>query len=93
MSVIEISRAHTMGVEGARKTADELAVSLSDHFSMNYRWEGDVLKFKRSGVTGQLEVDDEHVHIKLQLGFMVRPFKDRIEREIHDHLDGMDGFS
>ena len=93
MSVIEISRAHTMGADGAKKTADELATGLSNRFGMDYSWQQDVLKFRRSGVKGQLEVDDEHIHIKLELGFMVRPFKARIEQEIHNHLDGMEGIS
>jgi putative polyhydroxyalkanoate system protein len=91
MSVIEITRAHTMGATGAKTTADELAVGLSERFGVDYRWQDDILKFRRPGVKGQLEVDDEHIHIKLELGFMVRPFKDRIEREIHNHLDNMEG--
>ena len=91
MSVIEISRTHTMGCDNAKKTADELAVGLSRQFGVDYKWHGDLLKFQRPGVKGQLEVDDENIHIKLELGFMVRPFKGRIEREIHNHLDDMDG--
>ena len=91
MSVIEVSRSHSLGVEGARKTADELAVSLSERFSMDYRWQGDVLKFRRTGVKGQLEVASNSIHIRLELGFMVRPFKDRIEAEVHNHLDDMEG--
>ena len=93
MSVIEITRNHTLGTDEARKTANELAVDLSERFSIDYDWSGDVLKLHRSGVKGQLEVDDQHIHIKLELGFMLRPFKDRIEREIHDHIDNMDGFA
>lgn len=93
MSVIEITRTHTMGVDAARIKADELAVGLSDRFDMNYHWQQDVLKFRRSGVKGQLEVDERQVHIRLELGFMITPFKSRIEREIHSHLDNMDGFS
>lgn len=91
MSVIEVTRTHSMGMEGARKTAEELAVSLSERFSMDYRWQGDNLKFRRTGVKGQLEVSSNQIHIRLELGFMVRPFKDRIEAEIHRHLDEMEG--
>ena len=80
-----------MAVEQARAAADGLAVSLSERFSVDYAWEGNVLKFKRTGVKGQLEVTSGNIHIRLELGFLVRPFKDRIEQEIHNHLDSMDG--
>ena len=93
MSVIEITRTHTMGVDAAKQKADELAVGLSDRFNMDYHWQQDVLKFHRPGVKGQLDVDEHKVHIKLDLGFMVTPFKSHIEREIHNHLDDMDGFN
>ncbi|WP_020410707.1 polyhydroxyalkanoic acid system family protein [Hahella ganghwensis] len=91
MSVIEITREHTMDIGHAKKTANDLAVSLSQRFSVDYQWQEDVLKFKRSGVKGQLEVTPEKLHIRLELGLLVRPFKDRIEQEVHHHLDNMDG--
>ncbi len=91
MSVIEVSRAHTMDMDHARATADSLAVSLSERFSVDYVWQGNVLKFKRTGVKGHLEVTPQFININLELGFLVRPFKDRIEQEIHNHLDSMDG--
>ncbi|OZG74894.1 poly(3-hydroxybutyrate) depolymerase [Hahella sp. CCB-MM4] len=91
MSVIEITRDHTMDIEHAKETANELAVSLSERFSVDYQWQDNVLKFKRSGIKGQLEVTPGKLHIRLELGLLVRPFKDRIEQEVHNHLDNMDG--
>ena len=48
MSVIDIHRAHSLDKEHAREAAETLAKDLSKQFDVNYQWEGDLLKFKRS---------------------------------------------
>lgn len=87
MSVIDIHRAHSLDKEHAREAAETLARDLSKQFDVNYQWEGDLLKFKRSGVKGQLDISENDLHIRLELGLMLRPFKSRIEQEIHSQLD------
>ena len=87
MSVIDIHRAHSLDKEHAREAAETLAKDLSKQFDVNYQWEGDLLKFKRSGVKGQLDISENDLHIRLELGLMLRPFKSRIEQEIHSQLD------
>ena len=87
MSVIDVHRAHTMDKENARQAAETLAEDLSRQFDVNYQWEGDVLRFKRSGVKGQLNITADDLHVHLELGMLLRPFKSRIEQEIHSQLD------
>ncbi|GGC62617.1 polyhydroxyalkanoic acid system family protein [Marinobacter halophilus] len=87
MSVIDIHRAHSMDKVHAREAAETLAKDLSEQFDVNYQWEGDLLKFKRSGVKGQLDIAENDLHIRLELGLMLRPFKSRIEQEIQSQLD------
>jgi len=87
MSVIEVRRPHALDKEHAREAAETLAKDLSDQFDVNYEWDGDVLRFKRSGVKGQLNISHADLHIHLELGMMLRPFKSRIEQEIHNQLD------
>ncbi|MBO6850123.1 MAG: polyhydroxyalkanoic acid system family protein [Marinobacter sp.] len=87
MSVIDVHRAHSMDKAHARQAAETLAEDLSKQFDVNYQWEGDVLRFKRSGVKGQLNITHNDLHIRLELGMLLRPFKSRIEQEIHSQLD------
>ncbi|BFN12998.1 polyhydroxyalkanoic acid system family protein [Marinobacter sp. RI1] len=87
MSVIDIHRAHSLDKEHAREAAETLAKDLAKQFDVNYQWEGDLLRFKRSGVKGQLDISENDLHIRLELGLMLRPFKSRIEQEIHSQLD------
>jgi putative polyhydroxyalkanoate system protein len=91
MSVIDIHRAHSLDKAHAREAAETLAKDLSSQFDVNYQWEGDLLRFKRSGVKGQLDISESDLHIHLELGMMLRPFKSRIEKEIHSQLDQITG--
>ena len=87
MSVIDVHRAHTLDKEHAREAAEALAKDLSNKFELNYQWEGDQLKFKRSGVKGHLKITNGDLNVHLELGMLLRPFKSRIEQEIHSQLD------
>jgi putative polyhydroxyalkanoate system protein len=87
MSVIDVHRAHTLDKDHAREAAEALARDLSSQFDLNYQWEGDHLKFKRSGVKGHLNITGADLHVHLELGILLRPFKSRIEQEIHSQLD------
>jgi putative polyhydroxyalkanoate system protein len=91
MSTIDVHRSHSLDKEHARQAAETLAKDLSSQFGVDYRWEGDVMKFKRSGVKGQLELSSDDLHVHLELGLMLRPFKSRIEQEIHSQLDTIIG--
>lgn len=87
MSVIDVHRAHTLDKEHAREAAETLAEDLSSKFELDYQWEGDHLKFKRSGVKGHLKITSDDLNVHLELGMLLRPFKSRIEQEIHSQLD------
>ncbi|MFE8070685.1 polyhydroxyalkanoic acid system family protein [Marinobacteraceae bacterium S3BR75-40.1] len=89
MSVIDVTRHHSLDHDHAIAAADSLAQSLAKDFDVHYQWQGDEMTFKRSGVKGQLKVTSSTIAIHLELGFLLRPFKARIEREIHQHLDSL----
>ncbi len=87
MSVIDIHRPHTLDKEHARQAAELLAQDLSRQFDVDYQWQGDVLRFRRSGVKGQLNITQSDLNVRLELGMLLSPFKARIEQEIHSQLD------
>lgn len=89
MSAIDITRRHNLDHDRAIKAADDLAKSLSQRFDVDYKWDGDVLHFKRSGAKGEMTVSADTIHLHMELGLMLRAFKPRIEKEIHDQLDGL----
>lgn len=89
MSVIDVHRTHSLDKEHAREAAETLAKDLSAKFDMDYQWQGDAMQFRRSGVKGQLNISTDDIHVHLELGMMLRPFKARIEQEIHSQLDAI----
>ncbi len=87
MAVIDVHRSHSLDHEHARQAAETLAEDLSKQFDVHYQWDGDVMRFKRSGVKGRLDITPQDIHVHLELSLLLRPFKNRIEQEIHSQLD------
>ncbi|NWN89977.1 poly(3-hydroxybutyrate) depolymerase [Marinobacter adhaerens] len=87
MSVIDIHRAHSFDKQHARDAADAFARDLATQFDLSYQWEGDHLTFRRSGAKGHLNITPNELHVHLELGMLLRPFKSRIEQEVHAQLD------
>lgn len=91
MSSIDVRRSHSLDRDHAREAAESLARDLSQKFDVDYEWDGDLLRFRRSGVKGHLDISPSELHVYLELGMMLRPFKGRIEDEIHSQLDTIIG--
>ena len=91
MSGIRIRRAHALAPKHARKAAEKMSAKLSEAFDMQFAWEGDVLRFQRSGVDGQLTLGHKEVLIDAELGFLLAMMKPKIEQSIHENLDRIFG--
>lgn len=87
MSEIIIRRPHGKTHAEARAAAEHMAAELKEEFALNYAWHGDVLHFKRTGLSGQLTLDSREVALDIRLGFLLAAFKSTIEREIHRFFD------
>jgi putative polyhydroxyalkanoate system protein len=91
MSEIKIRRAHALAPKHARAAAEKMSARLSEAFDMEFMWEGEVLRFQRSGLDGQLTLGHKEVMIDAQLGFLLAMMKPRIEQSIHENLDRIFG--
>jgi putative polyhydroxyalkanoate system protein len=91
MADIHIHRAHTLGLEGARKVAAQWSEKAQTKLEMACAYtegkDGDELAFSRPGVKGTLRVCADHFEMNAQLGFLLSAFKDQIEGEIAKNLD------
>ena len=86
MSTIHMVRNHTMGREGARRAVQDIAGQIRNKLDVDYRWDGDILKFSRPGADGSIAVTDDTVTIDVDLGIMYGAFKDPIEQQIGTYL-------
>ena len=86
MADIEIRRAHGLGLKAARAAADEMAERLGRKFGLKGRWEGNVLKFERPGVTGSLALSDKDLDLSVALGLLLKAMKGPIQQAVEQEL-------
>jgi putative polyhydroxyalkanoic acid system protein len=86
MSTIEIRHPHSLPPAQARQAVEDFAVKLGERFGLDYRWEGDVLHFKRSGVDGQIALLPDALLLNARLGLFFTAMKSTIEQEMRRAL-------
>lgn len=82
MSDIVVRRRHRMSLARARRLARAMAERLGRELEVSYTWDGDTLRFDRTGASGQLVVSRDEIELRVELGWLLRPFRSRIEGEI-----------
>ena len=87
MADIDIRRAHHLSPAAARKGADRMAEHLGKKFGLTGEWNGNVLNFSRTGVSGSLTLGAKEIHLVVKLGFLLGAMKGSIEQAIHHELD------
>ena len=87
MADIEMHRAHKLGLKGARAAADKMADHLGRKFGLKGDWQGNVLKFERTGVAGVLAISDKDMKLSVTLGFLLKAMKGSIEAAVRRELD------
>ena len=87
MAVIDIRRKHGQSVKDAKAAVERVAKAIAKEYGIAHRWDGNTLKFSRSGVDGSIAVAKQEVHIQAELGFLMGALRPVIEREIVRQLD------
>jgi putative polyhydroxyalkanoate system protein len=87
MSHIDFSRDHCLGLKKARAAAQRVADEMEREFGITSEWEGNTLRFSRTGVSGELTVGKSHVELHAKLGFLLSAFRGRIEEQLHRNFD------
>jgi putative polyhydroxyalkanoate system protein len=82
MSDIDIRHPHSLPAGQVRDAIDQVARKLEDRFEVATRWEGETLRFTRSGVDGAIELLESEVRVTAELGFLLSAMKGMVESEI-----------
>ena len=82
MASIDIHHAHRLPHAQAREAVEQAIVTLGHRYGLDYRWEGDVLHFVRSGVDGRIALGPGEVRVTARLGLMLSAMKGTIESEL-----------
>lgn len=86
MADIHIVQEHTLGKDAARAAAQQVADKLAGEYGLGCRWDGDVLRFTRSGVEGALTLDDQRAAMRIKLGLFAMPFASAIEAKVAQNM-------
>lgn len=87
MPKIHIKRQHNLGREGARANVEKVAEEIKKKLNVNYAWDGDSLRFERTGASGSVDVRDDIIEVNIKLNLALAPMKSKVEKAIRDNLD------
>lgn len=86
MADINIVHDHHLSHKKAREAADKVAAKLSEEFDLACEWDGDVLRFERSGVSGRLTLHKHQAEMHIKLGFLYSAFSSAIESKVAENM-------
>lgn len=92
MATIDISKNHSLPLPDAKKKAEELAGSMAQKFGIDWKWDGDTIKFDAKsgaakGTKGEVAVSDKAVRVAIDLPFMLKMMKGTIEDKVNEKLN------
>jgi len=89
MAIIHIKQRHELTHDEARKRIEKVAEDLKHKLNADYQWDGDSLRFKRSGASGSIDLSDDQIELKIKLGMLLAPMKPKIERYITENFQSI----
>ncbi len=86
MATIDMSRGHTLGLEEAKVRANQILDRLKGGYGIKGTWVGD--KFDITApAKGTFTVTANNVRLEIDLPFMLRPIKGKIEAKVTEEFD------
>jgi putative polyhydroxyalkanoate system protein len=86
MADISIVHEHSLNPDMARAAAQKVADKVAAEYGMACRWEGEVLRFERSGVQGSLTLEARQAALRIELGFLMSAFAATIEAKVAESM-------
>lgn len=86
MATISIHQKHKLSHKKAKAAAQKVADQMAEEYDLLSEWDGDVLIFKRSGVTGSLVVYETEARLEMTLGFLLSAFTTTIEEHVAKNM-------
>lgn len=88
MADIELTRSHSMGLNGGHDAVEDVAQQLEVDLGVQYEWEDDhTLHFEGQGAEGQIEVQADTIRILINLSAFLQPMKGALKDEAETYLD------
>ncbi|MBL8601654.1 MAG: polyhydroxyalkanoic acid system family protein [Myxococcales bacterium] len=85
MAAIDITKNHTLGKDTARTKANEVIDRIKGEYGIQGSWNGDVFTITKP-TEGRFTVTDTTVRCEIELSFMMRALKGKIEEKVKSEL-------
>ena len=94
MATIDITRAHALNIDDAKKKAEDLAKGMAEKFGIQWKWDGNTIRFDATsgaakGTKGEVSVSEKNVRVAIDLPFMLRVMKGTIEDKVNEKLSAL----
>ena len=86
-TMIDVSRDHTLADDQVRSVVQAMADKLAERFEVVNHWDGDALRFARSGVEGRITLLPGQVRVTAELGFPYSMMQPMVQAEIERVLE------
>ena len=86
MAELKIVQEHSLSPAAARTAAEQVAQRLAAELGLACSWDGDVLRFERSGVDGDLRLEGQSASLRIRLGMLMSAFAPAIEAKVAEKM-------
>jgi putative polyhydroxyalkanoate system protein len=87
MAEARVRRSHGLGLEGAKKRAEQAATDLAAKYGAKIEWKGNDLLFSRGPIKGKFSVSASEVEFYANLGLLGAVLKGKVESRAKDILE------
>jgi putative polyhydroxyalkanoate system protein len=79
---ISIKQTHQLSPRNAKAAAQKMADRMAVEYDVSASWEGNVLNFERSGLSGTLALHEKEAQLDVTLGFLLKAFSAKLEEKM-----------
>jgi putative polyhydroxyalkanoate system protein len=87
LNTIVVHRRHGLRLAKAKHLAQTIAERVRSEHGGSYTWDGDTLRFQRTGASGRVVVTKHDFEVRVELSLLLLPLRSRIQREIDAFCD------
>ena len=84
---LTVKRTHSKEESEVKSIIEEIAVDMKTEFGIDYKWNGNMLEFSRTGISGNIKSHPGEVEVNIRKSFFV-PLSDAFLRsKVEEYMD------
>ena len=87
MPDINFIRPYSLPIAVAKARVQKAVDELATEHHLRSEWEGNTLRFDRSGLHGEIRVSDSEIQLQMHLSLLLKPLKGSLVSRIEDKFE------